>query len=93
VPWRVCAWRLLKRHALAELRRDNQHPGWRRLLGFMRYCRGYFDPSRALPGQTTREASARELAAFGAKVRRCTGSREVERFVAGVAPALERRPA
>jgi chloramphenicol 3-O-phosphotransferase len=77
VPWRVCAWRMVKRHALAELQRDNQHPGWRRLFGFIGYTRGYFDLSRAEPGQTTRDAVAAELATLGPKVLRCRSSGEV----------------
>ena len=36
VPMRVALWRIFIRHVKAELRRDNDFPGWRRLLSFMK---------------------------------------------------------
>ena len=39
LDWRVCVWRIFKRHVAAELARTNQHRGWRRMLGFMNYTR------------------------------------------------------
>ena len=36
VRLRTALWRIFWRHVKAELRRDNQFPGWRRLVKFMR---------------------------------------------------------
>lgn len=36
VPMRVALWRVFWRHFRAELRRDNQFPGWRNLFRFMK---------------------------------------------------------
>ena len=33
----VCTIRMLRRHAIAELRHNNQHPGWWRLARFISY--------------------------------------------------------
>tara|TARA_Y100000031_G_scaffold142919_1_gene172898 strand:+ start:193 stop:390 length:198 start_codon:yes stop_codon:yes gene_type:complete len=32
-------WRVFWRHVKAEFRRDNRHPGWRKLFRFMRIIR------------------------------------------------------
>jgi adenylate kinase family enzyme len=39
VPLHVCLYRMLKRHAFAEIARNNQHPGWAKLIRFMNYTR------------------------------------------------------
>jgi len=71
LPFRVCAVRIVKRHILAELSRDNAHPGWRRLLRFLNYSRRVHSDSRT--------STAALLAAYEGKVVRCASSREAER--------------
>lgn len=41
-PWRVACYRILKRHAVASLRRTNRHPGLRNLWQFLRRSKGYY---------------------------------------------------
>jgi adenylate kinase family enzyme len=56
VPWPVAVWRMLLRHARAELAGANPHPGWRRLLRFIWYTRPHPSPAtgrRRTPGFTT----------------------------------------
>jgi adenylate kinase family enzyme len=36
VPFAVAASRMIRRHVLADLRRNNRYPGYRRLYGFLR---------------------------------------------------------
>jgi adenylate kinase family enzyme len=60
--WR-CLYRMVRRHFLAEMRRDNPHPGWLRLWRFLQYtCRS-----------AARQRAATELllAPYARKVRRC----------------------
>ena len=77
VPWRVAAWRIVKRHVLATLRRNNRHPGWRKLLRFTLASRRWYlervprtpsDP--ADDGATSRVATARYLQPYARKVLR-----------------------
>jgi len=84
---------MLKRHALAELRRDNRHPGWRRLLRFMRYTRGYFRESIDAPQgigdpiaepTSTRGATQNMLQLYSAKVVHCRTTKDIDAWLAGV---------
>jgi len=68
----TCIVRIVKRHALAELRRNNNHPGWRKLLSFVNYTR------RTAARQ--REETRGLLAPHCAKVRRCRSSADVARL-------------
>ena len=69
LPRRVCLWRIFRRHVLAELRRNNRHPGWRRLASFMRYTWEVHPRLRA--------ETAELLAGYGEKVVRCRSAAEV----------------
>jgi thymidylate kinase len=42
VPFAVAAWRIAKRHVLADLRGRNPHPGYRNLWRFLRRQRAYY---------------------------------------------------
>ncbi|MBI3972503.1 MAG: hypothetical protein HY332_14585, partial [Chloroflexi bacterium] len=42
VPFWRAAWRIVKRHVLADLRGNNRHPGYRRLWRFLRGQHGYY---------------------------------------------------
>lgn len=39
VPFTVAASRMIRRHVIADLRRKNRYPGYRRLYGFLRSVR------------------------------------------------------
>ena len=45
---RTALWRIFWRHLIADLRRDNPHPGWITLFRFMRVVRSQYR-SNALP--------------------------------------------
>lgn len=81
-PLPVCVFRMLKRHAVAELRRDNAHPGWLRLVRFLRY-------TARTSGRQRADARAL-LAPHASMITRCTSSSEVrllQRYL------IERNPA
>jgi hypothetical protein len=40
--WPVAAYRIVLRHAKAELSRDNRFPGWLRMYRFCRYAVRYY---------------------------------------------------
>ncbi len=42
VSWRVASYRIVKRHVMAELARNNRFPGWRRLYRFWRWSSAYY---------------------------------------------------
>lgn len=65
-------FRMVKRHARAELARNNPHPGWMRLLRFLNY-------NRRSAAQQRAETQA-ILAAYPGKVVRCRSSRDVAVF-------------
>jgi len=73
VPWRVCAFRMVRRHVRAELARNNRHPGWRKLFRFLRYTRRSAADHRA----RTRAM----MAPYAAKAVRCRAASDVARFV------------
>jgi hypothetical protein len=50
VPFAVAASRMIRRHVLADLRRDNRYPGYRRLYGFLRSVRGRYVAEPDLAG-------------------------------------------
>ena len=68
----VCIFRMLKRHAVAELRRDNAHPGWLRLVRFLRYTARTASQQRA----DTRALLAPHIA----RVTRCMSSSDVRQL-------------
>ena len=68
VPLRTSLFRITKRHLVAELARNNPHPGWRKLARFLTYTR------RTASAQ--RKETRQILAAHKAKVVRCRSSEE-----------------
>jgi len=83
LPFRVTAWRICLRHVKAELVRNNQHPGWRKLGRFLwsvwRYHASNSIQPQALDddAMVTREATAIALQPFGMKVLMCRRRAEV----------------
>lgn len=71
--WRICAWRIFKRHVSAELARTNKHPGWRRMVRFMNYTRRIDARSR--------EETAELVAPYAAKVLRVRNRTAVQRLM------------
>lgn len=72
----VCVVRMVKRHLLAELRRNNAHPGWRRLARFLRYT--------VRTDREQRAATRNLLAPYAGKVARCTTSCDTDRLRAAL---------
>ena len=73
LPLLPCLWRILLRHIKAELRRNNPHPGWRKLWHFLNY-------TRRSAARQRRDTTAL-LAPHAEKVVRCRSSAEVARFL------------
>lgn len=70
LPPLTCEFRILKRHIVAEIARNNPHQGWRKLIRFLSYTR------RTAAHQ--RSAQQRVLAPYTAKVVRCRSSNDVQ---------------
>jgi adenylate kinase family enzyme len=81
-PWRVASYRIVTRHAKAELRRNNRFPGWRRMVTFWRWSRRFYRDANP-PGlnqwgtPATRAATAEVVSAYGPKVVHVRTRREV----------------
>lgn len=78
LPWWVAAWRILRRHVLADLSGHNPHPGLRRLFAFFRSERQrYVAPVSSTvdllhrDGANNRATTARILAVYHAKLAHC----------------------
>jgi shikimate kinase len=69
LPLHRCVVRMVRRHALAELRRNNRHPGWRKLIRFLNYTR------RTASYQ--RQDTGRLLLPYGGKLVQCRSAREL----------------
>lgn len=74
VPFRVAAWRIVRRHVLADISGTNRYPGYRRLYGFVRSIRRWYDAPAAVDGDPsapwTRSLSAQAAARHGGKTLR-----------------------
>jgi hypothetical protein len=77
VPFRVAASRIVRRHILADLKRDNVYPGYRRLYGFLRSVRRRYAELSKGPFEEwapwTRGQVAEGVARYRAKVIRVRG--------------------
>jgi hypothetical protein len=97
IPFGAAAWRILKRHVLADLRGHNPYPGYPNLWRFLRNQRGYYgrteeeyrrrlaaSPDRWSGARYCRADVAAQAARYGRRVLRVTcGSPEaVARAVA-----------
>lgn len=98
LPWRVAAWRIVRRHILADLRRNNAHPGLRRLTQFLASeRRTYWAPPSSLAallardGANNRATTDHILAAYRAKVVRCRRSAEVDQALRNIVLARRLR--
>ncbi|HYF66097.1 MAG TPA: isopentenyl transferase family protein [Herpetosiphonaceae bacterium] len=86
-PWRVAAWRIVRRHLLASWRGTNLHPGLVRLWRFVRRQRRYHTNRRPPPaapdddGATTRQRTEQALAAYAGKLVRCRSPRDIRRII------------
>jgi adenylate kinase family enzyme len=103
VPFRVAAWRILRRHILADLRGANPYPGYRALWRFLRNQRRYYADTPAAYRRRVaagvdrwtgalygRGAVAAHAAGLGPRVLRVTGGAveaTVERVCARLAAA------
>jgi hypothetical protein len=64
VPFVVAAWRIVSRHVVADLRRQNRYPGYRRLFRFIRSVRRhYVAPPERTPETWTKWTRARTIGA------------------------------
>jgi hypothetical protein len=87
VPWRVAAWRIVRRHFAASFRRDNPHSGLLRLLRFFAGTWAYYRGAAVPPESpddddaTSRAATAESLAPYTAKVVRCCRQADVDAFL------------
>ena len=70
VPFATCATRMIKRHLRAEMAGSNQHPGWGKLMRFLKYTR--------TTAARQRRETAELLRPYASKVERCRSSREVD---------------
>jgi adenylate kinase family enzyme len=87
-PFRVAAWRILKRHFLASWRGDNPHSGILNLINFLDGVgRGYYQRPPVGPESIdddlaiTRAATASVLAGYRRKLIRCKDQGEIDRFL------------
>jgi len=90
VPFRVAAFRITRRHIVADLRRTNAYGGYRRLYRFLRSVRRRYGESPPTPGDEwtgwTRALVAEGVARHPAKVIRV----DARAPAAVVRPVLER---
>jgi hypothetical protein len=91
IPFRLAAWRIVKRHILASWRRENLHPGIINLIKFLDgvgrgyYCRPAVEPESPDDDfAITRDATAGILASYGEKVVHCQNQSDVYRFLSTV---------
>jgi adenylate kinase family enzyme len=93
LPWWLALWRILTRHIKLSWAGTNKHPGWRRLLGFMRWAFHYYTSPQIVPphtqnddgtvmndGATNRAVTAQHLQAYQAKLVRCATTKAVQRW-------------
>jgi adenylate kinase family enzyme len=76
LPWRIAAWKVIKRHVQASLAGTNKHRGIRKLLRFVRWTRRYYTntSTRAEPDSDlamSRAATAAMLLPYMRKVVQC----------------------
>jgi adenylate kinase family enzyme len=87
VPFVVAAWRMISRHVVADLRRRNRYPGYRRLLRFLRSVRRRYvaEPERTEETWTkwTRKRTVAAAMRYEAKLLRLADG-EADRNVARV---------
>lgn len=87
LPWRVARWRIFTRHLKAELRRNNRHPGWRKLYNFMKWCARYYSNTAPLnkivvkDGEANRVTTVYFLKEYKTKVIHCKRSSQVHHFL------------
>jgi adenylate kinase family enzyme len=82
-PWRVACFRILVRHLKAELKRQNQYPGWRRLGTFWRWSYRYYrdaNPHSLNPWGVplTRSLAVEELSQYERKLVVCRSKHDVD---------------
>ena len=87
LPWSVACYRILVRHLKAELKRQNQYPGWRRLGTFWTWSYRYYrdaNPHSLNPWGVprTRSRAVEELSRYEQKLVVCRSKRAVDLRVA-----------
>ena len=92
VPWRVAAFRIVRRHVLADLAGANRHPGLKKLAQFMWGARRYYvgrTPAALASidagddGAITRIATEAWLRRYSNKVTRCQTTSDLDELIAG----------
>lgn len=86
LPWRVACYRILVRYLKAELARENQHPGLRRLRRFWTWSYRYYHdthPHTLNPEGVplTRARAVEELSRYEQKLVVCQSKRAVDLLV------------
>lgn len=88
IPFRVAAWRILKRHVLASMRRNNPYPGIVNLIKFLHGVgTGYYGRPAVQPESQdddfaiTRAATENILNKYRDKVAHCRNQSEVDKFL------------
>jgi adenylate kinase family enzyme len=90
VPWRVAAYRIIRRHLKESLAGTNRHPGVFRLFRFLRIARRYYSRSSLRPveldndGNNSRAATSGHLEPFAGKVIRCASADDLKKFMHGL---------
>lgn len=89
-PWRVACFRILVRHLKAELKRQNQYPGWRRLATFWTWSYRYYrdaNPHSLNPWGVplTRSLAVEELRQYERKLVVCRSKHDVDLQVSELA--------
>ncbi len=85
--WRLCWWRIVRRHIKANLARNNRHPGFRNMLRFASGVRPYYTapfpvtPSGPDDDGANRAAVTQVLAGYQNKVIRCRRPADVGAFL------------
>lgn len=101
LPFRTAAARIVRRHARAEWRGDNRHPGWMRMLRLVGNVRRYhlasFPTEPRAPDDDpaiTRIATEGRLRPYGGKLISCRTPRDIDNFLrwftSTVAPRRDR---
>ncbi len=87
LPFRVAAWRILRRHTLASLRGNNPHPGLGQLMRFLTSAGRQYHTRQPVPPSTpdddfavTRAATSQVLVRYRHKLIHCRTSDGVRRL-------------
>ncbi|MBV9281848.1 MAG: hypothetical protein JOZ41_17355 [Chloroflexi bacterium] len=99
IPWRVAAWRIVRRHLGASRAGHNRHPGLRRLIRFLLWVRAYHTATAPAPptapdddSAVNRAATAAHLAPYSSKLVHCRRPSDVTAFLGASGCHRARKP-